>query len=231
MWVWTSTFTGVATAVASLPGWGRRLHDGAALATGSQRLVRVEALDHRLELGGEVGDSHRRLVEDLAAPLAVPAERLCLARLSLALDHQPDRSRPAHRAMGHEGRKQEHLAFVDRDVTAPAAFDDAEHDVTLELVKELLTRVDVIVVPLVRAADDHDLEVRVLPDHGVADRRREEVAMLVDPGFEVERSQLCHATLRSGSAVRLVGSYCYRATPNSKDRAAGPVQVCGDPGR
>src|SRR5438876_11904368 len=30
------------------------------------------------------------------------------------------------------------------------------------------------------------------------------------------------ATLRSGGAVRLVGSYCYRAMPNSKDRAAGP---------
>src|SRR5437016_3557677 len=194
MWVWTSTFTANALAAARprLPGPGRWLQDGAAFLASPTRLVGVEALDHGLELDTEVGDPQRRLVEDRAAPLAVPAERLRLPWLPLALDHQPDRPRPADGAVRDEGREQQHLALADREVPALAVLDDAEDNVALELVEELLARVDVIVVPLVRAADDHDLEVRVLPDHGVADRRREEVAMLVDPGFEVERSQFCH---------------------------------------
>src|SRR5438105_6315993 len=223
MWVWTSTFTADALAAAGpgLPGPRRWLQDGAAFLASPKRLVGVEALDHGFELDTEVGDPQRRLVEDLAAPVAVPAEGLRLPWLPLTLDHQPDRPRRAHRAVGDERREQQHLALADREVPALAVLDDAEDDVALELVEELLARIDVVVVPLVRAADDHDLEVRVLPDHGVADRRREEVAMLIDPGFEVERRQLCHGDPPIGRCG-LVGSYCYRAMPNSKDRAAGP---------
>jgi hypothetical protein len=85
------------------------------------------------------------------------------------------------------GREEEELALADGDVALLAeAIDDANDDVTLDLEEELLGRVDVEVLALVGAGDDHDDEVAILPDRLVAHRRLEEVAMLFDPGFEIQ---------------------------------------------
>src|SRR5207244_2617761 len=117
MWVWTSTFTADALAAAGpgLPGPRRWLQDGAAFLASPKRLVGVEALDHGFELDTEVGDPQRRLVEDLAAPVAVPAEGLRLPWLPLTLDHQPDRPRPADGAVRDEGREQPVLPWRPSD--------------------------------------------------------------------------------------------------------------------
>src|SRR5437016_1076646 len=49
--------------------------------------------------------------------------------------------------------------------------------------------VDVVIRPGVRPADDHDQELPVAPDRPIADRRLEQVAVLVDPALQVERGE------------------------------------------
>src|SRR5262249_47922007 len=60
-----------------------------------------------------------------------------------------------------------------------------------DLVEQLLAGVDVVVGALVGAADDHDHEAAV-PEHLVADRRLEQVAVVLDPALQVERGQKRH---------------------------------------
>jgi len=79
-----------------------------------------------------------------------------------------------------------------RSIPGLPVLDDLEDDVSLDLEEQLLTRVDVIVVALVRSADDHDLEVRVLEDQDVADRRLQQAPVFIDPSFEIERCQCPH---------------------------------------
>ena len=106
-----------------------------------------------------------------------------LAGRAGALDHQADRAR--HRPLRR-------VADVGRAGGTPrprgsatsrgrAVLPDAQDHVARELVEELLARVVVEVGALVGSADDGDDEVAVVPDLGVADRRLELVAVLVDP--------------------------------------------------
>ena len=81
--------------------------------------------------------------------------------------------------------QQEDLALADGDVLDLAVVHDAEGDVALDLVEELLAVLDVEVLPTVGAADDHDEELAVAPHHGVAHRGLEQMAVLVDPCLEV----------------------------------------------
>ena len=75
------------------------------------------------------------------------------------------------------------------DVVRLAALDHLDDDVALDLEEELLAVLDVVVLPRVGPADDHHLELGVLPDHLVADRRLQEVPVLVDPALQIERGQ------------------------------------------
>ena len=86
------------------------------------------------------------------------------------------------------GRQEEHLALADGDVARAAVLPDPQHHVAAELVEELVARVVVEVGALVGAADDGDDEVALVPDLGVADRRAQLLAVLLDPAGEVDRA-------------------------------------------
>jgi hypothetical protein len=90
--------------------------------------------------------------------------------------------------------QQEDVALPDLDVRRRLALllHHPQHHVALELVEELLDRVVVEVGPLVGTADHGDHEIGVLPDLHVADRRLQQVLVLVDPGGEVERLECTH---------------------------------------
>ena len=88
--------------------------------------------------------------------------------------------------MAHVRRQQEDVAGADRHVARTAVLHDPQRHVAVELVEELLERVVVVVGALVRAADHRDDEIGVFPDLRVADRRLQELAVLVDPALEVE---------------------------------------------
>src|SRR6266540_916799 len=106
------------------------------------------------------------------------------------LDYQADRAflRPLRR-VAHMRRQQEHLALANRNVVEPAVVDDLEHHVALELVEELLHRIVVIIGALVRPADHLHGHLAVLEHLLVADRRLEQVLILLDPVLEVEGVQ------------------------------------------
>ena len=78
----------------------------------------------------------------------------------------------------------------------PAVLDHLDDDVPFDLEEQLLAVLDVVVLPRVRAADDHHLELGVLPDHLVADGRLQEVAVLVDPALEIDRGHQSHEDSR-----------------------------------
>ena len=126
-----------------------------------------------------------------AALLAVPDEAVELVGVTLAFDHQTHRPRRTTRRMGHARGKQENLSRTDRDVTVFAlVVDDLQGHVTFELIEKFLALVDVIVLSRVRAANDHDDEVTIFPNHLISDRRFEQMPVFIDPAFEIERSQL-----------------------------------------
>src|SRR5712692_4412736 len=101
---------------------------------------------------------------------------------------------------------EEGLPLADGDFPRLAVLEDAQRDVAFDLVEELLALVDVIVAARVGPAHHRDHEIAVaFPDLRVADRRLEQVAVLVDPALEVERLEVWHGSLHGGDALQLDG--------------------------
>ena len=78
---------------------------------------------------------------------------------------------------GSPGGMQQHLPGADRHIHRAPVLHGLEHHVALELVEELLARIDVVVLAGVRAAHDHDDEVAVAEHALVAHRRLEQRAV------------------------------------------------------
>jgi len=76
---------------------------------------------------------------------------------------------------------------ADRDIDRFAVFLDLDGNVAFELVKKLFALVPVIVLARIRPADDHYDKIVVRINALVPDRRLEQMPMLVDPFFEIER--------------------------------------------
>src|SRR5438067_59784 len=160
----------------------------AALAASRVRGIAPVVLEDRRKLLDDVGEMERLAVQLAAAAVADPEEGVLLLRQAAALDDQAHRVRGTLRGMRRVRRQQEDLALADADVDALAPLQGAQHDVARHLVEELLPFVDVVVGARVGPAHHGDHEVAVaFPDLGVADRRLEQVAVLVDPFPEVER--------------------------------------------
>jgi hypothetical protein len=85
------------------------------------------------------------------------------------------------------GWQQKHLARADWNVARPALVHHPQSDVALDLIEEFLEGVVVEVGPRVGPADDKHDEVAVAPDFRIADRRSQQMAMLLDPFSEIER--------------------------------------------
>src|SRR5947209_17697196 len=80
----------------------------------AQLLAAVELLDHRLDLLADVGRLERRVVQDVAAGTAVPAEVVRAFGELRDLDDEADGAGGALRRVRHSGRQQEQLARADR---------------------------------------------------------------------------------------------------------------------
>src|SRR4051812_8644374 len=172
MWVWTSRLRMLA----------------AALLAGGVGGVAEVALEHRRKLLDDVGEVERLAVELLAATVADPEEGVLLVGQPPPLDHEAHGVGWPLRRVRRAGRQEEDLALADGQVDQLSALQDAQGDVALDLVEELLALVDVVVGAAVRAAHDGDHEVPIaFPDLRVADGRLEQVAVLVDPPLEVDR--------------------------------------------
>jgi hypothetical protein len=84
------------------------------------------------------------------------------------------------------GRQEEDVTLADGDVARPAVLPHPQDHVAAQLVEELVAGVVVEVGPLVRAADHGHDEIALVPDLRVADRRLQQLAVLLDPTGEVD---------------------------------------------
>ena len=89
--------------------------------------------------------------------------------------------------MTHVRRQQKHVAFTQIDALALAVDPQIQIRVAAQLIEELLERIVVIVGAVIRTADDGDDEIAVLPDLLIADRRLQQMRVLVDPALKIER--------------------------------------------
>ena len=85
-------------------------------------------------------------------------------------------------------RQEKDLPFADRHVVYSARFGNLQEHIAAQLVEELLGRVVMEIGPLVRAADDLHDHARILEHRLIANRRLQQMAVLVNPAIEVERS-------------------------------------------
>ena len=184
-----------------LPGWMR-----AALLAGARLLVGEERLVERRQVAHQMLDLDLDAVHQAAAFEAVPLEGVVASSAS-RFGSTTSPIEPAGRCGECRtcGGSRNTSPSRDRHVVEIAVVADLEHHVALELVEELLHRIVVIVGALVRAADHLHGHVAVLEHLLVADRRLEQVLVLVDPLLEVE-------------GLAAVRSACHRLTPYAAAR-------------
>lgn len=203
----------------------RRRRVCAGFAVPTQAVWACPFVRHRCCLGrGKEEGTHLGTPRAAAAPspgLWCPrSARGCAGCL---LPHRPVSG--GMRREGGEGRRtgeEEHVAFVDVDVPELVFVDDAQQHPALVLVEPLLRHhqrpgwsdtgsrtdlcfVDVVVVALVWAADDHDDKVLAVVRTEVVHRRLQQVLVLRDPFGEVERRWQRHVrwSLREFGTRRL----------------------------
>jgi hypothetical protein len=82
------------------------------------------------------------------------------------------------------GQKKDFALFY-RNVSGLAVFDNAKINIALDLIKELLSGIDMVISAAVGTAHYHDDEFPVFPDQLVSDRRLELAAILFDPRFKI----------------------------------------------
>ena len=121
------------------------------------------------------------------AGFAEPHESVKFAVATLALDDQSNRVGRALRRMRNPRGKQKHFALLDMDVFGLSIIDDLDSNVAFDLIKQLFTFVVVVILARVWTPNDHHNEFRVLVDRSIANRRFQEIAVLVDPRLQVER--------------------------------------------
>src|SRR5262249_23625761 len=89
--------------------------------------------------------------------------------------------------MSYMRGQQEYFALPNRHIVKITVVADLHHHVALQLVKEFLDRVVMIIGAFVWTADHHHGHFAVLEHLLVADRRLKQVCVLVDPLLKVER--------------------------------------------
>src|SRR5262249_37892097 len=89
--------------------------------------------------------------------------------------------------MSYMRGQQEYFALPNRHIVKITIVADLHHHVALQLVKEFLHRVVMIIGAFVWTADHHHGHFAVLEYLLVADRRLKQVCVLVDPLLKVER--------------------------------------------
>jgi hypothetical protein len=164
-----------------------RVHRAAMRAAALGLARRVEALVGGRQVGDDVVQLHLDAPDQAAAGGAMPLEGVGQARRALAFDHQAAAvGLGPLRRMQQVRRHQEDVAFAQVHALVAAAVPHQQVGIALELPEELLQRVVVEVAACIRPADHGDHEIGIGPDLPVADRRLQQMAVLVEPALEAE---------------------------------------------
>jgi hypothetical protein len=98
--------------------------------------------------------------------------------------------------MGHTGRQKKNLAFVYRYILQTPFVIDFQGHIAFHLIKELFTAIDMIISSFIGSADDHDDKFAVFPNKLIADRRFEQMTILVYPALKVDCLKATHRNLQ-----------------------------------
>lgn len=153
------------------------------------RRLALPGIDGSPELRGDVEQLEGHLVQWRLAAFAVPAQAVTFPWRPLTFDDQAQRIGGALRGMGHTSGQQKHAALWDRDVGQhTVTIRHTQDHVARELEEQLFPGIDVKILATVGTAHDHDDEVPVFEQTGVAHRRPKLVAVPLDPAGEIDRA-------------------------------------------
>jgi hypothetical protein len=162
--------------------WWKNVSAGLA---GADLLVVVELLIDSGDLAGDISLIHDATEYQFIAFLAEPRKLFSffLAPLSL-YDKAPGVIKPARR-MRQVAGTNENLSLFDRDDLSPLPWRlQVQLHVAFDLIKELVTRLDVKIQASIRAAQNHHQKIFVMDDELVGfERRVEEVLIFIDPAL------------------------------------------------
>ena len=121
------------------------------------------------------------------AIVAVEYDVFVFAWWTATFDDNADRVRRADGGVRDIRRNEKRFSFVNQVIDDPVPLPDADFDVAFEL-KKIFFRIDQVkVISSVWALDHHDEKVPAVVKISVADRGLEEMAVFLDPAFEIDR--------------------------------------------
>jgi hypothetical protein len=142
-------------------------------------------------------------VEQVVAVFTVPLQSVFqLAVIAFALNDQPDGIGSPAGLVGHAGRQEKHLTFADRNGYRLSVFLNADFNIALQLVKQFLCFVKMVVFSRIGASDNHHdvitgLVVQVFVSYGGF----QQFAVFPDPLAKVERSAYHHGCFAKGTST------------------------------
>lgn len=111
------------------------------------------------------------------------------------------------------GRQQKDVAFPNRHVNRLAVIDHLEDYIALDLIKEFLAAINVVIGTAVGSADYHYDKLTIFPDELVAHGRLQQVTVFVNPLLEIYGRQVTHAAIiaawNGGISGLAIKSICY----------------------
>src|SRR5690554_5284072 len=159
-------------------------------------LTAKKALEYRRKILFDIFKLKIFFINTGTALWTKPQQTIFFTGQTPALNHQTDAVSETLRRMRHFGRQQENLTLANRNVLRLAFVDDFEQHIAFDLVEKFRAFIVVIVTALIRTTDHHDDEIFIRPDHLVAHRGLEQVAMLLDPLHEIDGHTGQHGSSR-----------------------------------
>src|SRR5579871_6815446 len=165
------------------------MHCSAVLAL-AEILVAVELLKKRRQVAHDALQFHLSPTNEVITILAIPLKAIQFALWPRHLDHYTHSSRlQSLWRMPHVFRQQKNFSLLDRYFNRRLSWslDQPQKDVALELIKEFLGGIVMIVSPVIRTANHGHHHLSVFPHLGVAYRRLELLFILFNPIVKIER--------------------------------------------
>lgn len=164
-----------------------RLFDFLAAVFAGSAFVVVPEIEHGLaKVLNDVAAIEIDVFHHSPALVAIEDDMFVFPRRTAAFDDDADRVRWTDGCVWDVRRNEKRFSLVNQVILDLVALPDADLDVAFELIK-ILFRIDQMkVVSGVWTLDDHDEKVAAIVEVAVTYRGLEEMAVLLDPAFEVD---------------------------------------------
>src|SRR6266851_2394214 len=165
---------------------------GAAMLAFAPALVRIELFKQRRQVFDDAFQLHFRAIDQLMAVRAIPLEGVQRAFWARHFDDDANGIRWPLRRMSKVLGQKEYFALFDWHFQRRLArsLHEAECNVSLQLVEELLGGIVVIVAPLVGPTHHGDHHLGVFPNLRISDGRLELLFVFFYPAPKVESFQI-----------------------------------------